>query len=74
MIEKGEYEYIKINGQMVDYQAEKNKPFKGFLENRMNTMVSISIKLKAKKEASESGTKESAEKKVEEIKADKTKK
>lgn len=34
---------------MIDYKAEKDKPFKGFLENRMNTMVNVSIKLKEKK-------------------------
>lgn len=52
---------------MVDYKAEKNKPFKWFLENRMNTMVNIFIKLK------EASKKLEAEK-VEEINVEKAKK
>lgn len=31
IIKNKEYEYIKIDGVMIDYKAEKDKPFKGFL-------------------------------------------
>lgn len=75
IVESEGYEYIKINGQMINYKTEKDKKDKkirGFLENNINKMINISIRLKDKKQ--KEGGKRVEEIKVEEPKIESVKK